>query len=265
MWVNLPTFILPSPLLSDIVVLNAHNIIELRRGDFDEPGIFEGRQPVAHSAVTPLDWVYTEEVAKYAYDPGAAARLLDQAGWKVGRRGVRHNAKGEPLRLEIMTTAGNRTRELVQQVVQSQWKQLGIDVRIRNQPARVFFGQTVTERTFSAMAMFAWYSAPENVPRTTLHSEQIPTAANNFAGQNYTGFVNAEMDDLIDRIEVELDRKKRRLLWHRLQRTYAEELPVIPLYFRADAHILPKWLKGVEPTGHQDPSSLWVENWRAVE
>jgi peptide/nickel transport system substrate-binding protein len=227
--------------------------------------LFEGRQPVAHSSVTPLDWVYTEEVAKYAYDPGAAARLLDQAGWKVGRRGVRHNAKGEPLRLEIMTTAGNRTRELVQQVVQSQWKQLGIDVRIRNQPARVFFGQTVTQRKFPAMAMFAWYSAPENVPRTTLHSEQIPTPANNFAGQNYTGFANGEMDDLIDRIELELDREKRRLLWHRLQRIYAEELPVIPLYFRADAHILPKWLKGLEPTGHQDPSSLWVENWRVVE
>ena len=44
---------------------------------------------------------------------------------------------------------------------------------------------------------------------------------------------------------------------------YATELPVIPLYFRADPYILPKWLKGVEPTGHQDISSLWVENWRA--
>ena len=43
-----------------------------------------------------------------------------------------------------MTTAGNRTRELVEQVLQSQWKQVGIDVRIRNEPARVFFGQTVT-------------------------------------------------------------------------------------------------------------------------
>ncbi len=162
-----------------------------------------------------------------------------------------------------MTTAGNRTRELVEQVLQSQWKQLGIDARIRNQPARVFFGQTVSERKFPAMAMFAWISAPESVPRTTLHSDHIPTADNNWAGQNYTGFKNKEVDALIEAIEVELDRDKRRELWRRLQHIYAEELPALPLYFRAEPYILPKWLKGVRPTGHQYPTTLWVEQWRA--
>ena len=47
------------------------------------------------------------------------------------------------------------------------------------------------------------------MPRTTLHSAQIPHQGNNFAGQNYTGFSNPEMDELIDSIEVELDREKR--------------------------------------------------------
>ena len=46
-----------------------------------------------------------------------------------------------------------------------------------------------------------------------------------------------------------------------MQTLYAEDLPAIPLYFRANAFILPKWLKGVIPTGHQYPTSLWVENW----
>ena len=224
--------------------------------------LFAGRQPVAHTGVNPLDWVHDDGVRTYAYDPNLAKRLLRDAGWKANRNGPRRNQKGEPLTLEIMTTAGNRSRELVEQVLQSQWKRLGIDVRIRNQPARVFFGQTVTERKFSAMAMYAWISAPESVPRTTLHSAHIPSAANNFAGQNYTGFVNAEMDKLIDQIEVELDRAKRKQMWRRLQDIYTEELPVIPLYFRAEPYILPKWLKGLTPTGHQDPSTLWVENWR---
>jgi peptide/nickel transport system substrate-binding protein len=38
---------------------------------------------------------------------------------------------------------------------------------------------------------------------------------------------------------------------------------VLPLYFRADPFIIPKWLKGIEPTGHQFPTTLWVENWKA--
>ncbi|HEC14563.1 MAG TPA: peptide ABC transporter substrate-binding protein, partial [Rhodospirillales bacterium] len=224
--------------------------------------LFAGRQPVAHSSVNPLDWVYAKDVRKYAYDPKKAARLLAQAGWKTIRRGVRVNAKGEKLSLEIMTTAGNRSRELVEQVLRSQWKKLGIEVSIRNQPARVFFGQTLTERRFTAMAMYAWISSPESVPRTTLHSAHIPSVNNNFSGQNYTGFRNGEMDALLEGIEVELDRTKRKALWRRLQDIYTEELPVIPLYFRANPYILPKWLKGLTPTGHQDPSTLWVEDWR---
>lgn len=226
--------------------------------------LFDGRQPVAHTNVNPLDWVYADDIQRYGFDPEMAARLLDEAGWRAPRRGaVRTNAKGERLSLEIMTTAGNRIRELVEQVLQSQWKRVGIDVRIRNQPARVFFGQTVTERKFTAMAMYAWISAPESVPRTSLHSAHIPRPGNNFAGQNFTGFSNPEMDELIEKIEVELDRKQRARLWHRLQEIYAEELPAIPLYFRAEPYVLPKWLKGLEPTGHQDASTLWVENWRA--
>ena len=225
--------------------------------------LFEGRQPVADTNVNPLDWVYDPDVRKYAYDPEAAAQLLAEAGWFEIRDGVRHNADGEPLRLELSTTAGNRTRELVEQVLQSQWRKIGIDVRIRNEPARVFFGQTVTQRAYGAMAMFAWISAPESVPRTTLHSDHIPTAENNWAGQNYTGFSNPEMDKLLEDIAVELDRDKRAALWRRLQAIYAEELPAIPLYFRANPYVLPKWLTGLVPTGHQDPSSLWVEGWAA--
>ena len=227
--------------------------------------LFAGKQPVAHSSVNPLDWVHADDTPRYPFDPSEAARLLDEAGWSTMRGGVRHRADGQPLTLEIMTTAGNRLRELVQQVLQSQWKAVGVDARIRNEPARVFFGRTMTERRFPAMAMYAWISAPEHVPRTTLHSQHIPTPDNNYAGQNYTGYANPEMDDLIERIEVELNRDMRRDLWRRLQHVYATDLPVIPLYFRANAYVLPKWLRGVTPTGHQDPTTLWIEMWSRAE
>jgi peptide/nickel transport system substrate-binding protein len=253
---------LDNPILADQRV--RHALIHAIDREAISRQLFEGRQPVAHSNVNPLDWVFSEEGPRYAHDPGRADRLLDEAGWSTMLDGVRHNADGAPLRLEIMTTAGNRTRELVEQVLQSQWKALGIDARIRNEPARVFFGKTVSERRFDAMAMFAWISSPESVPRTTLHSAHIPTPENNYGGQNYTGFKNAEVDSLVERIEVELDRETRRGLWHRLQEIYADELPVIPLYFRANAFILPRWLAGVEPTGHQFPTTLWVETWRTA-
>ena len=250
---------LENPLLQDIRIRKAL-IYAIDRKAISE-SLFGGRQPVAHSSVNPLDWVFAEDVPKYAYDPEKTAALLDEAGWSIKNRGVRTNAKGQELTFEIMTTAGNRTRELVQQILQSQWKAVGFDIKIKNEPARVFFGRTMTERRYSGLGMYAWMSSPENVPRTTLHSEHIPTKANNFAGQNYTSFKNAEIDELLETIETQLDKSKRKKLWRRLQHIYANELPVLPLYFRANAYILPKWLTGVEPTGHQYSTTLWVENW----
>ena len=227
--------------------------------------LFGGKQPVANSNVNPLDWVNSDDVPIYRYDPDKAAALLDAAGWTEITDGVRHKPTGERLTLRLMTTAGNKLRELVEQVLQSQWKKVGIEITIKNEPARVFFGETVTKREFPAMAMYAWLSSPESVPRTTLHSEMIPTLENNWAGQNVMGFVNPEMDALIEQTETELDREVRRGLWRRMQQIYAEELPVLPLYFGAQAYILPPWLKGIEPTGHQESTTLWVERWRASE
>lgn len=226
--------------------------------------LFAGRDPVAASFVSPLDWVYTDDVPHYPYDPAKARALLEAAGWHSdGEGGIRRNARGEKLSLELATTAGNRIRELVEQVLQSQWRQIGIELRLKNLPARVLFGDSITKRHFT-MAMYAWTSAPENVPRSVLHSDEIPRAATGYSGQNYTGFHNAEADHLIDAIEIELDRNRRAALWHRLERLYAEELPALPLYFRADAYVLPKWLQGVTPTGHQYPTTLWIEDWRVV-
>jgi len=223
--------------------------------------LFDGRQPVANGSVNPLDKVYNPDVPKYPYDPKRAKALLDAAGWTEMKGGIRHNAKGERLQIEFMTTAGNKTRELVQQAIQSQWRQIGVDARIRNEPARVYFGQTVRHREFKDLAMYAWFSAPENVPLTTLHSTMIPTKENNWSGQNYTGYDNPKMDKIIDDVEVVCEPKKNMKLWHDLQTLYSTDLPALPLYFRADAYIMPQWLVGVVPTGHQDPSTLWVEDW----
>ncbi len=227
--------------------------------------LFAGKQPVAHANVHPLDAVYDPDVPVYRHDPERAVRLLQAAGYRRGADGVWVDGEGRRLSLVLMTTAGNRTRELVQQVLQGMWRRVGIEVTLKNEPARVFFGETVRRRRFRAMAMFAWISAPESVPRSTLHCDEIPREENGWSGQNYTGYCNPEMDALLDAIERELDFEKRRELWKRLQRLYAEDLPVLPLYFRVDPHIWPKWLEGVEPTGHMAPTTLGIEHWRRRE
>lgn len=223
--------------------------------------IFGGRQTVAHSNVSPLDRVFARAVTAYDHDPDKAAALLDSAGWTIVRDGIRHNSQGEPLRLELVSTSGHRTRERIEQIIQQQWRQVGIDLRIRNETPRVLFGDTLPKRKFSGLVLYAFSTAPESVPRVTLHSEQVPSVENAWTGFNFTGFRNSQMDRLIDEIEAELDSSKRMVSWRDLQHLYAVELPALPLFFYSLPHVLPPWLEGVEPTGHEYPSTLWIENW----
>ncbi len=253
---------LDNPVLADVRVRRAL-LLGLDREAINQR-LFDGRQPVADSSVHPLDWVHAPGTTRWPYDPARAAALLDEAGWRPGAGGLRRDAAGAPLRVVLMTTAGNRTRELVQQIIQSQWRQLGIEAVIQNEPPRVLFGETLSRRRFDGLVLFAWISSPENLPRTTLHSDAIPSEANGWSGQNYTGYANPRMDELIDAITVELDREKRRALWAELQELYAQDLPALPLYFRASPYILPRWLEGLVPTGQMAPPTYRVETWRAT-
>lgn len=250
---------LDNPILSDKRVRKALMFGMDRKQMSDQ--IFGGKQPVAHTSVSPLDKTTSDDITTYSFDKDKAIALLEEAGWTDVRNGIRHNAAGEPLRIEIMSTAGNKTRELLQQVIQGKWKQIGIDLRIRNEAPRVFFGQTTRERKFTGLALFAWVSSPELVPRSVLHSSEIPTAENNYAGQNYTGVNIPELDAAIEAVETGLTLEERLPHWETIQQIYSDELPVLPLFWRPNPYIYPLWLRGARPTGHLNASTNWIEDW----
>ena len=253
---------LDTPALADVRVRRA--LLQAVDREAISRQLFAGRQPVADGIVSPLDRMADPAVPRYAYDPVAAGRLLDEAGWSGRTGGIRSNAAGEKLSFTLASTAGNRSRELVEQVLQAQWRQVGLEVRIENQPARVLFGQSLRERAFTGLALFAWISAPGSIPRAILHSTMIPAAANGFSGQNYPGLKNPEIDRTLDDLEVVCEPAANRALWSKLQRLYAETLPSLPLYYRAEATVKPKWLTGIVPTGHQEPTTLWIEEWKVA-
>jgi peptide/nickel transport system substrate-binding protein len=160
-----------------------------------------------------------------------------------------------------MTTAGNKTRELVQVYLQEQWKQVGIEVNLKNEPARVYFSETTKKRKFQAMAMYAWVSAPENNPKTNLSTFNIPTEKNGWSGQNYPGWSNKAVDLACEAIDTEFSAAKRRTHAIQILKAYTEEVPVIPLFYRSDISVIPPSLKNYRPTGHQFAETNEIELW----
>ncbi len=254
---------LDNPALADVRVRRALLMAIDRQGIVDK--LLGGRVPVATSFVGPLESTYTADVPQYPHDPAKAAALLAEAGWTPGPDGIRRNAAGQRLNVEFTTTVGVRFRELQQQVIQSEWRGIGVESDIKNEPPRTLFGETLKHRSFPGAVLFAWVLPVEGTPRQILSSGQIPMAANNWGGTNYMDFRNPQMDADIDAVERELDPAKRAPIWADMQRIYANQLPALPLNFSADAYVWPTWLHGVQPTGHAAPTTLWAEQWLADE
>jgi peptide/nickel transport system substrate-binding protein len=249
-----------NPILADLRVRQALLYAMDRKTMVDR--LFDGMQPVAATWVNPLNPNYDKAEQPTPYDPAKAKALLAEAGWKPGSDGICRNDKGDRLSIEMATTSGNRLRELQEQVLQSQWKAACIEATIKNEPPRPLFGETLKQRKYTGMVMYAWSSGVTESPRQTLYSTMTPTAANNYGGNNYIAYSNPKMDADIDAADSELDPVKQKALWADMQKLYFDDVPVLPLFFRAEAHVVPKWLKGYTPTGHGDFSPLWAENWR---
>ncbi len=252
-----------NPLLADLRVRQALLYATDRKTLVDK--LFSGMQPAATSWVSPLDPNFSNNVPNFAFDRAKAKALLADAGWTPGKDGICVNKDGTRLSLEFATTAGNRQREQEQQMLQDQLKAACVEVTVKNEPPRTFFGETIKKRLFTGMAMYAWSSGAGDPPRRTLHSSQIPTQANNFTGANYVAFNDPRMDTLIGQAEAELDLARQKAIWAEMQKIYLEKLYVLPLFFHADPHVVPKWLLGDTPTGQGDMSTLWAENWKSSQ
>lgn len=223
-----------------------------------------GRQPVAHSWLAPGHPASHPNLKKYEFDLARARALLTEAGFTMGPDGILRDATGKRVEMTIMTTAGNSIREQIEVIMKDQLRQVGIDLRIDNRPASVFFGIITPRRQFPHFAMAAGLFTPESIPLSRFHSSQIPSAANSWQGDNRVGWRHAENDRVLEQLASELDPQKRTAFLRRQQEIFAEELPHLSLYFRLDLTTFPKAMRGPRPTGlstYYLPWNIWEWKW----
>lgn len=225
--------------------------------------LFGGQVTRASAFVAPQDPLFAPDLPDFPYDPARARALLEEAGFPPGSGGVRRNAAGAPLSVELRVAAGSALLEVIGQVAQSQWKAIGVETTLRREAARALFGETLKRRDFPGLVLYTWLLSPGWPPRQLYASDMIPAEANNWAGSNYMGWRNAAVDAALRTAETDLDSRHRQVAWAVLQHAYADDLPALPLFFRPEGHVIPNWLKGYRPTGLTDPTPLTAEEWRA--
>lgn len=228
--------------------------------------LFEGKVNTSDHYMSKIDPWFTNDPKKitvYAYDVKKANQLLDQAGWKMDTSTGYRTKDGQRLSLQIMTTAGNKIRETVQTYIQSEWKKIGVELSMKNEPARAFFGETIKKRKFNGFAMFARGGFPERIP-SLYHSKSIPSEANGWSGRNSSAWTNKKVDKTIDQLEVEFNSKKRTKLAQEILKQFTDDVPNISLFNLVQNSITPAGLKNYRLTGHQFMETNNAENWEFV-
>ncbi len=170
------------------------------------------------------------------YNPDKARALLEEAGWKVGPDGIRVK-DGMRLSLKFQTTAGNKLREDLQQVIVEMLKDVGIELRIENVPSDVLFASW-DENGFRKHGNFdiIMYTtgplpfSPDNHLFTNYHSDRIPTAGNAGAGNNFSRYSNPDVDTWIDDAYYSTNEAERKELFCKIVHQINQDLPRIFLH-----------------------------------
>ncbi len=194
---------------------------------------------------------YNQAVEAWPFDPKAAAKLLDEAGWiDTDKDGVR-DKNGVPFSFELGYGSGIQEYDQLGTVYQEELKRAGIEVKL-NPLEWATFSERIHNRKFDA-CMLAWLNGLSTDPYQLWHSSQAES------GSNYPGLKNDEVDQILDDARLEFDRDVRIKMYHRMHEILHEEQPYIFLYARPGMTAIDKRVQGIKlyPAG-LDPLEWWV-------
>jgi peptide/nickel transport system substrate-binding protein len=247
-----------------------HLILNTERFPLDEPAVrralahaidrdqivgvlLEGGVPVLDSVLRPFQLGYAPAFARYRYDPRAASRELEGAGWTRGPDGI-YAKGGRALEVPLITTSEGELRRSTARLIAEQARAAGIRVVPRPLPAdRVYSGEVLGSDDYAAV-MLAFGGPVDPSVTGLLDSSQIPSEGNGFTGQNVYRWSDPEADRLMRLSDRQIDEDARAATLERVQEIVAEEVPLIPLYQQPNTVAYVEGLEGVR----QNPSQAEV-------
>jgi peptide/nickel transport system substrate-binding protein len=171
---------------------------------------------------------YSEPFKKYQRDLPKVTQLMTGAGWARGADGIWAKAGARAV-IELNALAGNRRRELAEQILQSQWKDAGFEATVNNTTVTGFQGEMLPKGTFG-VALFGIAPASSDPNQCgNFCSRFTPTEANGFTGGNFSRIASPAIDETWQATAAELDDAKRVERVRQAQQALADELPALPL------------------------------------
>ncbi len=224
------------PAFSDAAVRQAMGLLVDRQA---VQQFIYGRTAQATANVVTAPQRYVSKNTQFEFNPDKAAALLEAAGWKPGRGGIRE--KGGVKLQFLFQTSINAPRQKTQAVIKQAAAKAGIGLEIKAVQGSVFFSTDVANpdaygKFYADMQMYTnslGSTDPENFMQQFTTAE-LATKANKWQGQNLGRWRSAEFDALFKQAIAELDPAKRTAMLIRLNDLVVADGYCIPVVARLE-------------------------------
>jgi peptide/nickel transport system substrate-binding protein len=176
------------------------------------------------TSLPPSDWAYSSAAAeRFPYDPGAAQRALDEAGWTVPVQGLYRSQAGVDFVVDLVAADAYPYRD-VARALQRQLAAVGIGVRVNIVPAGLLVTKYLGARSYQ-MALANLDNGPDPDQFSFWHSSERAYPLN-FSELPRQSFIDKDLED--GRAAVDL--KDRFAAYSELQDLLVDAAPALFLY-----------------------------------
>jgi len=181
--------------------------------------VFQGQSPVAHGPLSSVTPFYDPNVeAMYSFNAELAQDLLRSAGYEDTNDDGIWDRDGEPLKLTVVFASWNQMPE-VAQLIQSQWRDIGIDVELIHVPDFPSLRNRALDGDFHLIAFYNF-----GVDASILNRFYMSDGAN-----NWSGFSDPEVDSWLQEATRQVSDDARGPLYSSIQQRIMEEAVVLPI------------------------------------
>jgi len=181
--------------------------------------VYQGRSPIAHGPLTSTVMYYDPAVEQmYPFDLDQARALLASQGLADTDNDGILEWEGEPLELTVVFGPWNQMPD-VAQLIQSQWRELGIDVELIQVPDFPSLRQRVRDDDYDVISFYDFGVDPSILNRFYLSG----------AVNNWSGFSDPQLDQTLYEAMRQTNSDARRTLYSAAQIRIMEQALVLPI------------------------------------
>jgi peptide/nickel transport system substrate-binding protein len=161
----------------------------------------------------------------FHYDQNAAKALLDSLGWKDTNGDSVRDKDGRPLVLTLLAPTSSAARIRMSVILQDQFKQLGVDIKLDHQESNVMNERVFESRQWDGV-LLGWHPDPgsSGVLQNWGSREAVPS------GSNISRYKSAAFDAHVDSAQTSVDPVLRKAHFRQAFETLNGDAPAIWLY-----------------------------------